>query len=125
MKVEIQVSIGELFDKITILDIKKEKIQDEPKLVNIYKEFELLEKIALSIDIDYNKSELYEVLYDINCSLWVIEDSKREHEKNKDFGEQFIFLAREVYKRNDRRFNIKRLINEKYGSEIIEEKSYK
>jgi len=113
-----------LFDKITILNIKKDKIQDEAKLINISKEFDLLEKIVLSIDIDYNKSELYKVLYDINSSLWVIEDSKREHEKNKDFGGQFIFLAREVYKRNDKRFNIKRLINEKYGSEIIEEKSY-
>ena len=125
MKVTIPVSVGELFDKITILEIKLNNITDESKLKNIKNELDLLAEIALKIDPIYKEKELYNSLLKINQELWGIEDGKRSHEAIKDFGEKFIYLARQVYIQNDKRASVKRSINELYGSEIIEEKSYK
>jgi len=125
MSVMIPVSVGELFDKITILQIKLQKITDISKLKNIKKEYDFLVEIASKIDANFLENSDYQKLLEINSELWVVEDSKRNHEANKDFGEIFIFWARKVYMKNDERAKVKREINELYGSEIIEEKSYK
>tara|TARA_B100001250_G_C19764152_1_gene773910 strand:+ start:1043 stop:1441 length:399 start_codon:yes stop_codon:yes gene_type:complete len=117
------VSLGELIDKITILEIKKEHMSGV-KLRNVEKELELLMKTIqnkkLEIDID-----LFNALREVNNSLWRIEDRIRIKESYQEFGEEFIQLARSVYKENDRRAFIKKEINLKYNSEIFEEKLYK
>jgi hypothetical protein len=123
--INIPVSVGELFDKVSILEIKQNKILDENKLINIKKEYDFLCKIALKLDADFQNKILYKKLYEINQTLWGIEDSKRTHEANKDFGEKFVYWARQVYIKNDERARVKREINTQYGSEIVEEKSYK
>ena len=123
--INIPVSVGELFDKVTILEIKLHKIADEIKLKNIKKEYDFLRQIALNLDADFQSQNLYKKLYEINQTLWGIEDSKRSHEANKDFGEKFVYWARQVYIKNDERAMVKREINQLYGSEIVEEKSYK
>lgn len=125
MSVMIPVSVGELFDKITILQIKLQKITDISKLNNIKKEYDFLVEIATKIDADFLSNSHYQKLFEINSELWVVEDSKRNHEANKDFGDDFIYWARKVYIKNDERARVKREINELYGSEIVEEKSYK
>jgi hypothetical protein len=119
---KIEVSIGEIVDKLTILRIKSLNIKDESKLENIRKEYEYLSDIVfkeLKIDID----DFNELVF-INNKLWVIEDDIRDKERVKEFDEDFIFLARQVYRVNDERAKFKKYINEKYGSEFIEEKSY-
>ena len=115
----VPVSIGELVDKLTILDIKQEKIVDLTKIEKVKKEYFELKKI-------YDKSydEEYKQLKEINLKLWEIEDNIRIKEKNKEFDEEFITLARSVYKTNDQRFNIKNKINIKSNSDINEVKSY-
>ena len=127
MKVLAEISVGELFDKITILEIKKSKIKDKDKLNNIEKELnslnDTLKKNGL-IDKDNKLKNLIEDLKNINNELWVIEDSKRLAEKNKNFDEKFIQLARDVYKKNDLRAKIKFEINNYLGSNIKEVKSY-
>ena len=119
----IPVSIGELIDKITILKIKKERMT-RGKLMNVEKELKSLEKIIhknyLEIDIT-----LLACLKEVNISLWEIEDKIRAKESKGEFDNEFIQLARSVYKQNDRRVAIKREINNNYNSEIIEEKLYK
>lgn len=125
MTIKIPVSVGELFDKITILQNKLEKITDDTKLNNVKKEYDFLTEIAFEIDKNYQAGTLYKSLFEINQELWGIEDAKREHEANKDFGEKFIYWARQVYIKNDERARIKKQINLEYGSEIVEEKSYK
>ena len=116
------ISLGELIDKITILEIKNENIRGEG-LINVKKELlslrETLGKTQITIDPSITAE-----LRDINQALWCIEDEIRDHEKRKDFGESFIDLARLVYKQNDQRAAIKRLINTRYNSGFIEEKSY-
>ena len=116
------ISLGELIDKITILEIKNENIRGEG-LINVKKELlslrETLGKTQITIDPSITAE-----LRDINQTLWCIEDEIRDHEKRKDFGESFIDLARSVYKQNDQRAAIKRLINTRYNSGFIEEKSY-
>lgn len=119
---KIEVSNGEIADKLTIIEIKLERISDEAKLVNLRKEFEVLDE-AVSQIIDKN-DPLYKELYDINCQLWDIEDRIRDLERNKDFGQDFIETARAVYFTNDKRSDVKRRINEKTGSNLVEEKSY-
>jgi hypothetical protein len=118
----IKVSIGEIVDKLSILHIKTKRITDVDKLVNIEKEYLYLREIVfanLNINIvDYNE------LFVINEQLWDIEDHIRIKEKNKEFDDKFIELARLVYITNDIRFRVKNLINLKYGSEFKEEKSY-
>lgn len=124
MNVLAPISIGELIDKITILEIKLDVIDDENKRDNIHKELNQLNDILSKLDIP-NISMLRNELKQINCQLWTIEDEKREHERDKDFGTEFIELARQVYIKNDRRASIKRQINFDCGSDIIEEKSHK
>lgn len=119
---KIEISNGELVDKLSILEIKLNKIQDSEKLKNIRKEYLLLEKAAsLIIKRD---DPLYRQLLDINQKLWEIEDKIRELEKNKDFGSEFIETARMVYFNNDIRAKIKQQINLKTNSDLFEEKSY-
>ncbi len=126
-KILAEISLGELFDKITILEIKKSKIKDKDKLNNIEKELnslnDTLKKNGL-IDKDNKLKNLIEDLKNINSELWEIEDSKRLAEKNKNFDEKFIQLARDVYKKNDLRAKIKFEINNYLGSNIKEVKSY-
>jgi hypothetical protein len=117
----IEVSTGEVADKISILVIKNEKIADRAKLANIQKELStLVNMFPAEILID----KLYAELCHVNIQLWHIEDAIREKERLNEFDEEFIKLARDVYFTNDRRATIKKEINIKYGSDIIEEKSY-
>tara|TARA_B100000989_G_scaffold109027_2_gene79953 strand:- start:1792 stop:2181 length:390 start_codon:yes stop_codon:yes gene_type:complete len=125
MKIETPISVGELLDKISILKIKSFKIKDEKKLKNIKLELEYLNYIAREKLSEYkNFEKRSEELYQVNASLWNIEDQIRVAEKRKDFDSEFIFLARSVYITNDKRFDIKNKINEECGSELKEEKSY-
>ncbi|HHJ10761.1 MAG TPA: hypothetical protein ENK25_07695 [Bacteroidetes bacterium] len=120
---QIEVSNGEIIDKLTILEIKLEKIEDPEKRRNIEKEYLLLSKAAAGI---LSKDDpLYHQLKDVNMQLWDIEDRIRDLERNKNFGEEFIRTARSVYQQNDLRADLKRRINEKTGSGLMEEKSYK
>jgi hypothetical protein len=124
MIIQVPISLGELVDKITILELKLEYIQDQEKVSNVKKEYELLTKVlGESIEtsqINNLKAELKEV----NRKLWFIEDDIRDCERSKDFGENFIKLARSVYFTNDKRAKIKKDINLQVGSDIVEEKSY-
>jgi len=120
-----EISPGELIDKITILEIKMERIKDDTKLKNIQKEWDSLNQsrtneILISVKLD----ELTTELKKINETLWVIEDDIRKCERHQDFGDAFITLARSVYFKNDDRAKVKRKINELLGSRLIEEKSY-
>jgi hypothetical protein len=119
---KIEVSIGEALDKVSILTIKLNKIQDTDKLRNIAKE---LNTITKELPRGILEDELYQQLCSVNMRLWEIEDEIRECERIGDFNLNFIRLARAVYHRNDERADIKRQINVKYKSELIEEKSYK
>jgi len=119
---KIEVSNGELLDKLSILEIKQKKINDPQKLVNIKGEYSLLNPLA-GVLLEAVRSE-YEELLTINQQLWDIEDTIRELELNKDFSEIFIQTARSVYQLNDERSRIKKEINLKTNSGIIEEKSY-
>jgi len=119
---KIEVSNGEIADKLTIIEIKLQEIKDEAKLKNLKKEYEVLnEAVSKIIDKDH---KLYKQLFAINKELWDIEDTIRDLERDKDFGEEFIKTARAVYFTNDKRSDIKRQINELTGSNLIEEKSY-
>jgi len=124
--VEIQTSVGELLDKISILKIKKQKINNESKLINIEKELNsLLNTSQNLLDNDpkiFNK--FIEELMIVNLNLWETEDEIRVMESKKIFDEKFIELARNVYFKNDKRFEIKSKINNYYGSQIVEEKQY-
>jgi translation initiation factor 2B subunit (eIF-2B alpha/beta/delta family) len=124
-KILAEISAGELFDKITILEIKKAKISNKEKLNDIEKELlSLNETVKKYIPNQNSISKYINNLKDINLKLWDIEDGKRAAEKNKDFGENFIELARNVYKFNDERAKIKLAINNSLGSNIKEVKSY-
>jgi len=120
---KIEASIGELVDKVTILEIKKEKFKNIEKLANVNKEYELLRADMESLRI-YVDSDEFLRLKEVNTRLWHIEDDIRIEELNKRFGEKFIDLARSVYVENDKRAEIKKEINLKYGSTLIEEKEY-
>jgi len=119
---KIELSNGEIIDKLTILQIKLERIKDKSKLVNIRKEYEELSKTASSIM--KTDDPLCLALYDVNCELWDIEDRIRDLEREKNFGDNFVATARSVYFKNDRRAEIKREINVRTSSGLIEEKSY-
>ena len=124
-KILAEISAGELIDKITILEIKKNKISDENKLKEIDKELNSLNDTMNKIILEKSKILGYKnLLKEINQKLWYIEDSKRTAEKNNDFGKEFIELARNVYKLNDERAKIKLKINEILGSNIKEVKSH-
>lgn len=124
----IKVSIGEVIDKLTILEIKKQKFEDQDKLANVEKEYNyLLEKLNETniTDVSTPFKRYYNDLMQVNLELWDIEDCKRACEREKDFGETFIQLARQVYIKNDLRASIKKAINIYYNSDIVEEKSHK
>ena len=126
MKVLAEISVGELFDKITILNIKTKKIEDKQKLKNILKELNTLNEQATKIVISDKLSldDQVKKLQSINEELWDIENFKRECEANKDFGENFIKLSRDVHFKNDIRAKIKKDINFLSNSIIVEEKEY-
>ena len=125
MKIETPISVGELLDKISILEIKSEKVKDNNKLVNINLELTILRSVADQSLGDYeNLEKRISELKLINSELWDIEDKIRIEEKNKNFDDDFIFLARSVYITNDKRFDVKNKINNEFGSIIKEEKSY-
>ena len=124
-KILAEISAGELFDKITILEIKKEKISNKEKLIDIEKELNSLnDTVEKFISDQSNISKYISDLKDINLKLWDIEDGKRAAEKEKKFDDKFIELARNVYKLNDERAKIKLAINTTLGSNIKEVKSY-
>ncbi len=124
-KILVEVSVGELFDKISILEIKKDKIKDEEKLKYIIDEHNLLkEQMVDKVKLNEKLSGLFETLKNINSKLWVIEDDKRLCEKNSDFGEKFIKLSRDIHFLNDKRASIKLEINNQTGSKIKEIKEY-
>ena len=124
-KILVEVSIGELLDKISILDIKKDKIKDKTKLEHILNEYKILkEEYDNKVKNDDKLSKLYTSLKEINSKLWVIEDEKRLCEKNADFGDEFIKLSRDVHFLNDERAKIKLEINIHTGSKIKEIKEY-
>jgi len=118
----IEVSDGEIVDKLTIIEIKLENIKDEVKLANIRKEYDVVNEAVKKI-ID-KKDPLYVELLNVNKELWKIEDDIRDCERAKDFGPKFVELARAVYFTNDRRADVKKRINIQSGSNLIEEKSY-
>ena len=123
---KVEVSNGELLDKLTILELKMSNISDDKKLINVKKEFNELSPLAKLL-FEKFKDELlikYKELALINSELWKIEDDIRECEKNKNFGEKFVELARAVYFINDKRSDVKKQINILTGSGFIEEKSY-
>ena len=124
--IKINASVGELLDKISILKIKEEKINDEKKLLNIKKELGLLSSIVEKFIEKDEKSfkKFMDELFEVNLQLWETEDSIRILENKKNFNDEFIQLARNVYYSNDKRFEIKSKINNFYGSEIVEEKDY-
>lgn len=125
MNINVEISIGEFFDKVTILEIKSERITDEAKLINVNNELDALNALldTLPISRDDVADEVAE-LKSINEALWVIEDDIREKERAKVFDGEFVELARSVYFTNDKRSDVKRAINLKLGSDFIEEKSY-
>jgi len=120
---KIEISNGELLDKLSILEIKSEKISEPGKLENIRKELELVRELSAPLLLQIG--DLFGELKKTNGELWEIEDILRDYESEKDFGEGFIQAARSVYLLNDRRADIKKKINLLTGSEIREEKSYK
>lgn len=121
---KIEVSNGEILDKISILEIKLKKITDDTKIINIKKEYEILLESKNYLLDKYPISSMYDELFKINLSLWKIEESIRECEYQSDFGPKFIELARNVYITNDMRSFIKKEINIITNSDVIEEKSY-
>ena len=124
-KIIIEVSIGELLDKISILEIKQEKIKDPEKLKFINNEYSILKnQLKKNVKSDDKLNNLYQSLKEINVKLWVIEDDKRQCEKDKDFGEKFVKLSRDVHFLNDDRAKIKLEINNYTGSTIKEIKEY-
>ena len=124
-KILVEVSVGELLDKISILEIKKEKIKDLEKLKFINDEYSVLkDQLNKNVKSDEKLSELFNSLKEINSKLWVIEDNKRLCEKNSDFGEKFIKLSRDVHILNDDRAKLKLEVNNYTGSKIKEIKEY-
>ena len=124
-KILSEISAGELLDKISILEIKLKKIKDKNNLKEIKKEYKILQKIKnSSIKFDNKIMELFDSIKKVNIKLWNVEDKLRIFEKNKDFGKNFIELAREVYFNNDKRSKIKSEINKILGSNIREVKQY-
>jgi len=118
----IEVSIGEIVDKLSILQIKTGYVKDKQKLDNIKKEYDYLYNIVFN-EMKIQDSDYFD-LVSVNQKLWFIEDDIREKERNKEFDDEFIQLARSVYITNDERADVKKQINIKYGSNFVEEKSY-
>ena len=124
-KIIVEVSVGELLDKISILEIKKEKIKDPEKLKFISNEHSILkDQLEKNVNSDNKLNKLFQDLKEINAKLWVIEDDKRDCEKKKNFGDKFIKLSRDVHFLNDDRAKIKLEMNNHTGSNIKEIKEY-
>ena len=124
-KILVEVSVGELLDKISILEIKKDRIKDSNKLKFINEEYEVLKnELEKNIKIDEKLAKFFTALKNVNSKLWIIEDEKRKCEKESDFGENFIRLSRDVHFLNDTRAKIKLDINNHSGSKIKEIKEY-
>jgi peptidoglycan hydrolase CwlO-like protein len=124
-EIRIPISPGELLDKITILQIKAERINDPAKVANVKTELDMLSKVwNKAVEVDAEISALTAELKSVNEALWEIEDDIRDEERNKQFGERFIELARAVYVTNDERANAKKKVNLHLNSTIVEEKSY-
>jgi len=124
-KILVEVSVGELLDKISILEIKLEKIKDNEKLKFINSEYKVLkEQLKKNVKSDEKLNELFESLKNINSELWIIEDKKRLCEKKSDFGDRFVKLSRDIHFLNDERAKIKLEINKSTGSKIREIKEY-
>jgi hypothetical protein len=124
-EIRVPISPGELIDKITILEIKAERMTDAKKVANVKLELSML--LATWKESDYSKVDIaaeWKGLREINLKLWIIEDDIRDKERDQQFDARFIELARAVYVTNDERAAIKRVINDKLGSKIVEEKSY-
>lgn len=119
-----EIAFGEFIDKITILQIKDERIAEESRLVNVRKELASLQATRESLPGSAELDDLATQLKTVNEAIWEIEDKVRDLERRKDFGEEFVEVARSVYKTNDKRAALKREINLRFGSAIIEEKSY-
>ncbi len=125
MSVIVAVSWGELLDKISILDIKRERLTDPAQLANVAREYSrLCETRDAEMPDNTDIARQVDALRSVNEALWEIEDDIRDCERDKDFGDRFIELARSVYKTNDRRAALKREINEALGSNLVEEQSY-
>ena len=124
-KILVEISVGELLDKISILEIKKEKIKDPEKLKFINDEYNILkDQLNKNVKSDQKIGDLFRSLKEINAELWIIEDDKRLCEKNSDYGEKFIKLSRNIHFLNDDRAKIKLNINNHTGSKIKEIKEY-
>jgi len=124
-KILSEISAGELLDKISILEIKLEKVKDKTNLEEINKEYKILKEVqSSSIEVTEKLKILFQEIKEVNLNLWNVEDKLRICEKNKDFGQNFIKLARDVYLNNDKRSKIKSKINEVLGSNIKEIKQY-
>lgn len=125
MRALVEIAIGELVDKLTILEIKLERLTDGAQLRNVKVEHDILMHVYVEqVGNNPHVKALASELKEINQALWVIEDDIRDCERNKDFGEKFVVLARSVYRTNDARAKVKRRINDLVGSDIVEEKSY-
>tara|TARA_Y100001970_G_C14009254_1_gene737517 strand:+ start:575 stop:967 length:393 start_codon:yes stop_codon:yes gene_type:complete len=125
MKILSEISVGELLDKISILEIKLDMVKNEDKKKEIKKEYDILKKIQIDfVKLDGEINDLFKSLKKVNMTMWEIEDKVRICEKNKDFGQNFIDLARGVYFNNDKRSRIKLEINKKLKSNITEIKEY-
>jgi hypothetical protein len=125
MMLRVPVSPGELIDKLTILEIKLERMSDAAKKANVAKEFDVLsQELATSVRQSSELAQLHSALKQVNETLWVVEDDIRDCERAQDFGPKFIELARSVYRINDRRAEVKKEINLLLNSDLVEEKSY-
>ena len=122
-EIMVPISVGELVDKVTILSIKNERIQDQAKLQNIQTELTALKSTCQAAAISLNDNLVKELRL-VNEALWEVEDNLREAERLQKFDAQFIEWARSVYKHNDKRFTLKAELNKQYGSQLSEEKSY-
>jgi len=124
-KILVEISVGELLDKISILKIKKDKIKDPDKLKFVDDEYNILnDQLKKNIKVDSKLNELFDSLKNVNSKLWVIEDEKRLYEKNSDFSEKFVKVSRDIHFFNDERSRIKLEINNYTGSKIKEIKQY-
>jgi hypothetical protein len=125
VEILVNTSLGELVDKLTILEIKQQKITAADKLLNVNNELTILQSIVDGLALDASVLEPFQSqLKTINEQLWKIEDDIRDKEAVSDFGEEFIELARSVYITNDKRAAVKKMLNREFGSELVEEKSY-
>ena len=124
-KILVEISVGELLDKISILKIKKEKIKDTDKLKFVDDEYNILkDQLDKNIKVDNKLNELFDSLKNVNSKLWIIEDERILYEKNSDFGEKFVKVSRDIHFLNDERSKIKLEINNYTGSKIKEIKQY-